>query len=1382
MKKILLISVSFFLIPFFLFSKNNYEIASSAGTMMLDSIILCEGEGTIIPHNGDETLDSGDIIRAVIHDNNGTILGNVFGSQMPINNFFNVPPPGIIFGTTYYISAIAGMDDGTGNVDLNDPELSVAQGTPVIFGESIETYLSETICEGSFIIVGCDILTTSGSFIITEVSVLGCDSVIFVDLTVLDPQAAIFPVTNMIDCSGSSVQINAVVLNPSPTVTYKWTGPCFTQGLPQASSIEVSCAGTYTLEVCETQNGMTCVSETVSVEVFENTTPPVVDAGPDLEINCAITSVTGIPTVSPASSTYAYAWTGANGYSASTLLPVFTEPGEYCFFVVDLNTSCVSNTDCMIVTGDNSAPVAVASVSNNLDCNNTTAVLSAFNSSTGSNIIYEWIDSNGNSIGGGMNILVASPGIFTLFVTDITNGCFTSTTINVSENINTPVAIITSSGNIDCNNSSVTLDGSSSTGNALNYLWSTGENTVSIVASWAGTYTLYVTDITNGCTSETSIFVDDTNTYQIDLGEDTFFPCDVSEMTISGNSIPTGTGFSYLWTTVDGSIISGENTIDPIINLPGTYVLTVDDAINGCTGTDEIVIYDFDDLLSVTENLILDCNPAIPNELEASLLLPNLDITYSWTTSNGNFTSATDIINPTVNAAGVYVLEVTDNLTGCIASGNVMMDNPMLPTVIIEAQGNSVLSCDNSEVILDGANSIVSPPALFEWRMNSSIISSNVLVTVTEGGVYDLEVTDLNGCSSTASYIVTVDDNPPSYTLPSEVMLNCNNNFIEEVGPVIDSANPNVTYEWIYNGVIYSSDSSIILTENTQGVMELVVTDLDNGCSLASIVEISYDGFAIDVATTPAGCDLEDGTATASTTLANTLVEWSTGEQGNTISNLAQGWYSVTVTDTDNNCNRHENFFVDEDISCKVVIGGYVLLDPNNTCTYDVSLEGVECVMVKLDPLGIYTMTDATGYYEFIVDDGSYTVEYTGSAAVDLQCPIPATYDVTLSTNGSISADNHFYVLRPNFDLCITKNIGAARPGFNQFNCVQICNYGDEVADAVVTFVHDSIFAQVTPLPNISPINSNATNYTYDESAYTFTWNLTDLTPGECQKIMWYMEVPQTAMIGDNISAEAKVNPIVDDSDPSNNCLAWNLDITGSYDPNDKRNFVGASQWGGAIFESDTTMEYAIRFQNVGNDTAFTVVVRDTLDEEHLDVTTIRGFTASHDMQVQFEDSNVLIFTFENIMLVDSATNEPGSNGWLNFDIDRKPNQPFGTEITNQAAIYFDFNAPVITNELVNFLTNPVNVFSPIKNTLHVEITPTITNDEIQVNYVLENTNSVSMQIYNVGGVLLQNIDFGKKVTGEYVEHLSLKDFTAGVYFVFVKTEEGSAVRKVVKM
>lgn len=104
------------------------------------------------------------------------------------------------------------------------------------------------------------------------------------------------------------------------------------------------------------------------------------------------------------------------------------------------------------------------------------------------------------------------------------------------------------------------------------------------------------------------------------------------------------------------------------------------------------------------------------------------------------------------------------------------------------------------------------------------------------------------------------------------------------------------------------------------------------------------------------------------------------------------------------------------------------------------------------------------------------------------------------------------------------------------------------------------------------------------------------------------------------------------------------------------------------------------------------------------------------------------------------------------------------------------------TDVVIVTIIDPVSVFSPIENNFQVKIIPTVTNDEVRVNYVLEKSNKVSFQIYNVGGILLENIDFEKKEMGKHIESLSLKDFTAGIYFVFVKTEEGSAVRKVVKI
>jgi uncharacterized repeat protein (TIGR01451 family) len=137
-------------------------------------------------------------------------------------------------------------------------------------------------------------------------------------------------------------------------------------------------------------------------------------------------------------------------------------------------------------------------------------------------------------------------------------------------------------------------------------------------------------------------------------------------------------------------------------------------------------------------------------------------------------------------------------------------------------------------------------------------------------------------------------------------------------------------------------------------------------------------------------------------------------------------------------------------------------------------------------------------------------------------------------------------------------------------------------------------------------------------------------------------------------------------------------EVVGSYDPNDKQGFPRG--YGDQhLIRSNTGLEYLIRFQNTGTDTAFTVVVRDTLPSV-LDLTSIRTGPASHDYQFETTGQNVLIFRFNNILLVDSFTNEPASHGFLSFKIEQQPDNAYGTLIQNSAAIYFDFNPPVITN------------------------------------------------------------------------------------------------------
>lgn len=134
----------------------------------------------------------------------------------------------------------------------------------------------------------------------------------------------------------------------------------------------------------------------------------------------------------------------------------------------------------------------------------------------------------------------------------------------------------------------------------------------------------------------------------------------------------------------------------------------------------------------------------------------------------------------------------------------------------------------------------------------------------------------------------------------------------------------------------------------------------------------------------------------------------------------------------------------------------------------------------------------------------------------------------------------------------------------------------------------------------------------------------------------------------------------------------------GSFDPNDKQ--ASPSGYGtNHYIEQNIDIDYHIRFQNVGTDTAFKVVIRDTLSP-HLDASTIRPTVSSFPYDFEIENNNVIIFTFHDIQLVDSTTNEPGSHGFVKFTIAQQDSLPLGTMIYNRAAIFFDYNYPVITN------------------------------------------------------------------------------------------------------
>ena len=234
--------------------------------------------------------------------------------------------------------------------------------------------------------------------------------------------------------------------------------------------------------------------------------------------------------------------------------------------------------------------------------------------------------------------------------------------------------------------------------------------------------------------------------------------------------------------------------------------------------------------------------------------------------------------------------------------------------------------------------------------------------------------------------------------------------------------------------------------------------------------------------------------------------------------------------------------------------------------------------------------------------------------------------------------------------------------------------------------------------------------------------------------------------------------------------------VTGSYDPNDKRGFpTGVSDHHYIL--PNQQLEYVIRFQNTGNDTAFRVVIRDTLNP-NLNIISVATGVSSHDYTYRLYGQGILEWTFDNIFLPDSNTNEPESHGFVTYTIEQQKDLSNGTIIENSAGIYFDFNDPIITNQTYHEVNNNFdgllnsNKVEPIKNDLIIYPNPSDGVMKIDLEKI---HGPVEIFLYDIFGHELQS----NKYTGRQIQELLIKNYK-GVLFVRIDSGLKSSFGKVI--
>ncbi|MEN9742507.1 MAG: hypothetical protein RLZZ65_312 [Bacteroidota bacterium] len=583
--------------------------------------------------------------------------------------------------------------------------------------------------------------------------------------------------------------------------------------------------------------------------------------------------------------------------------------------------------------------LSITNVSNTtlLSCSQTSIALNAVG--TGS---FAW--ANGiTPISTGNALNITAPGTYTVGLLD-QNGCLSSSSITITQDIAQPVAVITTNPNtqvLTCSTTSIALIGSG--GNT--YSWSNGttaianSSTTNITAP--GTYTLSVTG-TNGCVDTEIINISQNITPPVasitsNIANNTL-NCNTTSITLTA-----GGGVSYSWSNGTASL-GTTNSIN--VTSAGTYTLTATGA-NGCTDTENITI-------TSQANTIPTFNAIAPICAGTSFTLPttslngvvgtwspapnfNTTTTYSFTPNPGlcaNPISFTVIVNPypvisaqndtiCAGATGTITTQVSINggtynwapvlnnqanlslalsftnsyqviytVAGCADTANASIIVKPVPQISVQ---NATICAGQFATISASANL---PNGAFVWSNGSTSNSQTLSPSATTN--YNVVYT-LDGCSSVSTFATITVLPVPSISVTNQTVC------AGDPAALTASANPSGTYFWGANGVSGTSVYTFTPTQNTQ----IPVYNVLNGCFSDTVyAQVNVTPLPISTFTSSSsgGCVPVTVTFTADENQNTSYTWYSNGQNIGAVNPFTYifttaGNYNISLTSSLNGCS-----------------------------------------------------------------------------------------------------------------------------------------------------------------------------------------------------------------------------------------------------------------------------------------------------------------------------------------------------------------------------------------------------------------------------------------------------------------------------------------------
>jgi hypothetical protein len=847
-----------------------------------------------------------------------------------------------------------------------------------------------------------------------------------------------------------------------------------------------------------------------------------------------------------------------------------------------------------------------------------------------------------------------------------------------------------------------------------------------------------------------------------------------SSATPSFSDLFTGAGNfqTYQIACIAGNSLGGgswPDFNDPCLSFSGGATLTINPAPSA----------------GVLAPLLLNCNGNTSVLLNVNVWPLGIAYQYQWSGP----VSDPSIKSPTTSTAGTYTVTVTNSICSTTASATVYTPETVPLTIW---QGNHICTPPATQQL---SASPGAPVSGYSWSTGATTYGITVSAASTDN--YCVTVTYDQGCSS--SVCDTVVDFVPTATILHQVfgctdslnMLYVNSNLGQQLG-----------YQWSTGSTAWSIESP------ASGAYNVTITSM-SGCTAEAsfFVENSGDACAAlkgnvwgdmnsscdeDAGDIPLGnvvVSIKDGLGNILRYVyADATGYWETAIEAGTytISGIPPGnaWnpcpLSTTVTigagDT-----LVQNFYMQPLETCsdlwvdlansffrRCLPGSYSL----SYCNNGTAIAENAYIEFMLDPhltidsaeVAYTPVLGAVNIYR--IDLGDVPVGFCGDFWIALHVSCSVNLGQALCSKATI------FPHAPCGPQNLWSGASLAIAGTCDQDSVRFTlkNVGTAAMTNALEYVviEDAIIMKSAPPPSIILSAGEELNISVHANGATWRVQATQEVnhPGNSMPAL----VIEGCTPGQTFSVGYVNQFPLDDADPwlDEDCSV----VIYAWDPNAKEGFptgYGAQQQ----IDRNTDIEYIIHFQNTGNDTAFTVVLRDTI-APWLDASTIRPGASSHPYKFDFygTGSNVK-FTFDHINLPDSTTNFQGSQGFISYRISQKPGVPFGTHILNTAAIYFDFNEAVITNTTHHLVDSnyvvTVAAWSPVVQNVSLVVAPNPANDiaMLHINGLPEGTDA-RVEILDQLGRVCQS---GQTTNGNWT--VRRNRLAAGMYSVRITTDKG---------